>query len=173
MKDYVPREGSTAGKALAYLRAHGETAAGPLAEACDANAGNIGSLLEYALRNGVIALEKRDGLRYFTVGNGEPIERDKDTEILDTRRPDQRKLAPGIDIDKVLHQPRKESSDSIVFKAPGPTKPEAVPAPLRIALWSDGRLEIWRRHVDEPVVFKADETRELCRYLDRIVEVAA
>lgn len=44
----------------------------------------------------------------------------------------------------------------------------AGPAGIRIALWSDGTLQIQRAATDL-VVFSADETRVLVRYLDHIV----
>lgn len=47
----------------------------------------------------------------------------------------------------------------------------AGPAGMRIALWSDGVLQIERSNTvggaAEVVLFSADETRALVRYLDR------
>ena len=43
----------------------------------------------------------------------------------------------------------------------------AVPAGLRIALWSDGKLEIWRGD-DDLMLLSRQEVRQLVAYLDSI-----
>lgn len=45
----------------------------------------------------------------------------------------------------------------------------AAPAGLRFALWSDGKLEIWRGD-DEIVLMSQAETQQLMHYLDRMRE---
>ena len=45
----------------------------------------------------------------------------------------------------------------------------AVPAGLRIALWSDGKLEIWRGNDDLMILSRA-EMQQLMHYLDRMRE---
>lgn len=75
MNAYVPREGSAAGQAVAYLRENGETASGPLAAALEVSIANLQSMLEYAVRNGAIRMEKREGLRYWSIGTGAVLER--------------------------------------------------------------------------------------------------
>jgi hypothetical protein len=44
--------------------------------------------------------------------------------------------------------------------------PSAPPAPFRLALWSDGTLEIYRG--DKGLIFSSDETQAIVRYLDRL-----
>ncbi len=47
------------------------------------------------------------------------------------------------------------------------------PAPkgMRIALWSDGQMQI-QRNADEMILFSVEETRLLVRYLERLAESA-
>lgn len=67
---YQPRTGSVAARAIAYLAAVGiPVAARPLADAVDSEPDVLATSLVFALDEGMVVREKRDGLNWYRLGN--------------------------------------------------------------------------------------------------------
>jgi len=96
---YIPRPGSVAEKALAYLQEEGTSSSRVLADALGQPVSAMWNLLEYAVRNGAIERNMKGGLLYWSVGDYLPKPREPEEPLL-TRRG---KLVEGPEIDKVLH----------------------------------------------------------------------
>ena len=71
---HEPRPGSAGGKALAYLRAHGPTQHAALATAIEVPEDELEGLLRFPCRMGVLATEERNGVRWWGVGDGKPVD---------------------------------------------------------------------------------------------------
>lgn len=172
MKNYAPREGSYSGKALAFLMANGETPTGPLSEAIGCEPPQLHGMIEHAVTNGAIAVEKRDGLRYWRVGDGLALLREKD-EPIPPRRHRRIKPAPGVNIDEAHVGARGEAAGvGIDPEVVRDARPESDA--FACALWSDGRLSIINPSGGKDMLLSPAETKVLVRYLDQLAtEVAA
>jgi len=190
---YKPRAGSVAERAIAHLIEHGPTAGVPLAEAIEADREALAPSLSTAMQFGAVKREKRDALWWYEIGDGTPQVRNEEPDDLPimqlvvpaTNTPKARSTVirardavtateacdgAGAELPSRIAGIRKASSESAQDggKELGSLHAEErrdPPPGLRIALWSDGTLEI-RRDADDLVLFTKDETRELVDYLD-------
>lgn len=178
MINYTPRAGSAPALAIAHLQglAPGtELTTAVLAEALDMDMTCVPSCLEYAVKHGMLAREKRDGRLYWRLGDGVPVPTPDDDDP-----PKQRTVKTNVVALPDL--PRWPGLDNIPPPAPKPakrgpkpqlaTRPEAPARDaadlLRIALWSDGLFVIERG--TERIEFTRHETQQIVGYLDRLGE---
>jgi hypothetical protein len=73
MSDYQPRSGSTADLTLQHLRAHGATGEIALAAAIDKEAGELGALLSWPIKQGAIKKEVVGDEWVYDLGDGVPL----------------------------------------------------------------------------------------------------
>lgn len=182
MKTWSIKAGSVAERVVEYLREHGETATSPLAEAVETASTGLRSCVELAIRNGAIATEKRGGIVFWRLGDGKAIEREKDEPLQASHAKTLAKpLTDGVDIDKVLHGGRVMTMREIMDAEDGGPD-QGPPAPFECmrmphalfacAIFNDGRLVLEFDGI-ATLELAIAQTRELCRYLDRIAEPAA
>lgn len=177
---YTPTPGTIPHRTAEILRALPAGSRGlsgaQLAEALGQSGMNAGAILAVPRQHGFFKAEKIDGLLFWSMGDGVPL---KPAEADD--EPIVRRIVPAN-----TKQPRMAE---IVKDSPPPPPPKIVdkPAPvgvdidaasprkkpaagLRLALWSDGALNIERGA--ERMEFGVDEVRQIVAYLDRIGEAA-
>lgn len=123
--------------------------------------------LATALRHGALKSRRLDGIKFtlWSLGDGSALapvgDRDADdAEPLNPTPP----APPGLVPNSIFALGR------FIKPEPELAKSASADAGMRIALWSDGTLEI-HRSGGRPVVFEADETAQLVHYLDRIAQV--
>lgn len=128
-----------------------------LAEAIHQPGVKLGPYLVTAVQHGALASRKVGKLAYWSVGAGTPLVRGAVDGEDDEEEPAPQRLS------------REVSNKPLVASLRKPTLRTAapVPAPMRVALWSDGTLQI-ERGPDDVVLLTADETKALVRYLDRL-----
>lgn len=194
---YKPRAGSVAERAVEHLLAHGETAAHPLADAIDADREALTASLSTAISYGAVKRERRDGLFWYSIGGGEPVPREDEPDDIpiiqrlvpstntpkapstvirarDAVLPTEACDGAGGELPSRIGGTCKAASESAqdAGKELGSLHAEQrrdPPSGLRIALWSDGTLQV-QRDADDLVLFTSDETRQLVRYLERIAD---
>lgn len=111
---YQPRTGSVADRAHQMLTARGELSAAALADAIDHDdPGSLMACLAIAINHGYIAKTKRNGLAWYSVGDGVPLKKDDEP---DDDPVVQRVVAAGS-------RPKAEP-----VKAVAPVKPAAMAA---------------------------------------------
>lgn len=161
---YTPQPGTIPARALAYFQAQPEghtLSTVVLADELDVNPNGMKAILMHALLAGALKCEKRDGLNFYSLGDGKRLPRDEDDESLVTPQ--------------VVASMTRKAKRKAAMGLSKPVKPKAEPAkddrPLSFALWSDGRFLIERG--PQSVQFAPDETRQLLAYLDRLREVEA
>jgi hypothetical protein len=180
---YNPRPGSVAYLAIEHLRNNGPTGEIALAAAIDKETHELLSNLSWAMKVGGIRREVQGDEWLYSLGDGAP----KGTSAAAP-------AAPAIDeIPTFLPVKRGNGAAHDAIPPAGDARPiqgrEAAPAPihdrrvtgeqlhadersapaptaLRIALWSDGTLEMHRGA--ERMTLQADETRALVAYLERL-----
>jgi len=221
MINYAPRAGSVPARVIAHLEClppDSQLTAAVLADALDIEDTSIHSGVEYTVKHGLLARHKRNGLVYYSLGNGtptrEPADEDDDPIVQRVvpaaeattaaglvRKPRRQRSAdaaqgapesrtslvdvprwPGLDIDKTpaavaapapalaprvttAPKPRAETASPPIAELPPPA------AEFRCALWSDGRLHI-ETYPGNFLLLTKDETRELVKYLERMVEAS-
>ena len=152
---YEPR--GIAAAAIAHLKTlpTGQWLASvPLADAVDTDCTTLSSSLAPAVRRGLVARSKIDGLLRWSIGDGKPLPVEEDEEL-------DEKSARSRPASKALKVPQ------FVPKAAKAKKPKASKdTALRIALWSDGTLNVHRGR--EQIAFSRAETEQIVRYLDRL-----
>lgn len=167
MTPYAPRSGSVAAKAIEYLQVNGETATSPLADAIDAEAKNLLASVEYAIRNGAIAVRKRDGLNWYSVGNGQPIQRAADEEDDELPPLPARKGDTAVSLLRKVRQAAEP--DAAVIAQEGIERarwtPPAEPE-FACGLYSDGRFVV--ELGDKVIVLKREHTEALIRFVERL-----
>ena len=142
---------------IEYLRTLPAGTAVPSAELAElvgvSPAGEIHSLLDYAVRKGAL-VKRRDPAdmrrQLWLLGDGTPPDGQADAEP-DTDPPRQTVVPPS-----------QWARGATLQHYP----PKPAPARLRIGLFDDGELVIERGR--ERVTFTATETRQICAYLDRL-----
>jgi len=188
---YNPRPGSIADRAMAHLKAHGLTANVPLADAIDADSGAISASLSTAVRFGAVRRETINGVLCWSLGDGAPPAPDDHDDDPIVQRvvnvsadtvpargaawPEVGEITPpdAGTISSVAETPSPilatESAIAETVEADGGEVLSAASASagLRIALWSDGALQLRRSDVDIAVL-SGDETRQLIDYLRQV-----
>lgn len=159
---YIPQPGTIPARALAYFQAQppGHTlSSAVLADELDVNRNGMKAVLAHALLGGALKCEKREGLNFYSLGDGQRLPRDIDDEEL---------VTPSVVAAMARKARRKvdRPARSAVVSADKPKEDR----PLRVALWSDGRLLIERGQ--QQMELSPDETRQLVAYLERMVEAA-
>ena len=145
---YTPLRGGIADRAIAYIQANGSTATRVLADGIGVESSGLQGSLMPCVKHGLLRKAKTNGLIVWSIGDGQ--------------------AEPEEDDDPPIHRTgwANGTIDAPIAAAPA-KKPEA--APLRIALWSDGVLQIQRGDdLDDVVLFTADETRALVKYLEQM-----
>lgn len=177
---YEPKPGSVAQRAIAHLETLAPGAAlstGALAEAIGVAPALIGGSLESPLKAGVLLAHQRGGhsksprfwaLAMRTNGMAAGPAPAADGSVVAKPR------AAGHDVEALSAPERPRARRSVSESKPAAplTRPAAASSSeMRIALWSDGVLQIERPAVGgaaELVLLAPDETRALVRYLDRM-----
>ncbi len=181
MITYAPRAGSAPALVIEHLQGLSPGAELPtavLAEAVDIESACLPSCLEYAVKHGMLAREKRGTRLYWRLGNGVPL------PVPDDDDPPRQRVVKteGAALPDL---PRWPGLDTLPPPAPAPKKRGPKPgtgamqlvprcgdavgsAVLRIALWSDGQFVIERG--SERIEFTRHETQQIVGYLDRLGE---
>ncbi len=162
MIDYAPRPGSIPARVIAHLAAlpaGTELATAVLADELDLDAACVPSCLEYAVKNGMLARDKRGHRIFWSLGNGEVVIRESAGDAIDD----------DPIVQRIVSASATNMPPSSVRKPARSPSMSSVPRPLRVALWSDGQLQIQRGDF-ELILLAPDETRELVRYLERLGE---
>lgn len=160
--DYTPRPGSIADRAYLELEARGERSASALADAIDVEASSINPCLNVAVTHGYIKRTKRDGLNWYSVGDGVPPAKaapadDEPDDDGEGARAVQRVVPARDAVPMVVQHVAAPPAVPARTRAPnGNFDPEPPPAkagdaspfgargPLRVAQWSDGAVQIYR-----------------------------
>lgn len=152
---YEPRPGTVPFRVLAYLEGKPsgeEVPTGTLAFDLGLDASAIPACMEGALRDGLVFRRQRGG---------------------HSRAPffwslvDHNKEAPApVPAPQVEPAPEHKPEPTAVVVAP-PASAASAHKPMRIALWSDGTLEIRRDELDL-VLFTREEARQIVAYLEAI-----
>lgn len=152
-RPYEPVAGTIPAKVLEYLRAHPDVSlsTSELSASIGQTGANLHPFMAAAVKAGAVVTSKGgDGrLTYWSLGS---------TEVDEPERP----LTPA--------PPMPPLTCRSAFDYGGTPSPPSPPdGPLRVALWSDGVLQIMR---GDSLVAKLDpeETRAIVRYLDRLAE---
>lgn len=163
---YRPHYGSVPDRAIAHLRAAGgAVAARPIADAIDVDLDVLHNALRMALQSGTVVKEKREGLIWYSLGNG-PLPAAEQVGDVD---PDEVDDAPIVQ--RVFHAPQRASSPV--------EKPEVAPlprvragtAPFRCGVFSDGELHLQK--AGQSIVLERVEFETLVHFLERMAEGAA
>jgi len=190
---YVPQPGTIAARAVAIVRALPEgqcIANAVLAERLDQQSSFVIAGMEAPLRYGLVERVKNGRLVSWRRGNGRPRGTLLEPDEVDTDPPRQRIVkAPAVALPDVprwpgLGEPAQpvaldKSAKKLLDDLARPTgngpaavvSPAAPPKGMRVALWSDGTLQI-QRSVGDVIVLTVDETRLLVKYLERLGESA-
>jgi hypothetical protein len=136
----------------------------------------LGPYLKTAIAHGEFKSRREGRLAYWRLGDGRPpvrptIDGEEDDDDEPARpaapQPKQRKAAAA----EPASPRRSVAPDSAESPCDGAqtqiTQTSLGDGPLRVALWSDGRLEI-QFPFGQGVVFTPDHTRQLVDYLDRL-----
>ena len=136
----------------------------------------LGPYLKTAIAHGEFKSRREGRLAYWRLGDGRPpvrptIDGEEDDDDKPARpparQPKQRKAAaaePASPRRSVAPERAESPCDGAQMRV---TRTALGAGPLRVALWSDGRLEI-RCSGGGAVVFPPDQTRQLVEYLDRL-----
>ena len=137
----------------------------------------LGPYLKTAIAHGEFKSRREGRLAYWRLGDGRPpvrptIDGEEDDDDEPARpaapQPKQRKAAAA----EPASPRRSVAPDSAESPCDGAHKHvdevRIVAGPLRVALWSDGQLEI-RCSAGAAIIFPPDHTRQLVDYLDRLV----
>jgi hypothetical protein len=161
---------------LKTLPAGAEISTAELAAAIGQEGVKLGPYLVTALNHGALRSRKVAKLAYWSLGDGTPLvrptikgEEDDDEPARPAApQPKQRKAAAA----EPASPRRSVAPDSAESPCDGAHKHvdevRIVAGPLRVALWSDGQLEI-RCSAGAAIIFPPDHTRQLVDYLDRLV----
>jgi hypothetical protein len=177
---YSPTPGTIPHRAADILRAlpagsRGLSAA-QLAEQLGQPGMNVAGFLAVPRQHGFFKAEKIDGLLFWSMGDGVPLKAAEDDDEPPVQRvvPANTKPARMAEIVKDSPPPpppkivAKREPVGVDMDAASPRKKPA--ACLRLALWSDGALNIERG--TERMEFAVEEVRQIVAYLDRIGEAA-
>lgn len=138
----------------------------------------LGPYLVTAQRHGALRMTKRGKLSFWSVGDGKPATVDEqlasdddDDDPPDPARRPVVKLSARSIFDQAAAlehtSPRRSlNPEPALSQCASTRKPPALQS-LRVALWSDGTLEL-NRGPDDVVLLTVDETRQLVAYLDRM-----
>jgi hypothetical protein len=195
---YTPQPGTIPHRVIAWLRRQpvGEEFAGPvIADKLDlAESGGLVACMAAAVRAGLVTSRKRPGERmlYWSLGDGKALpkpaedEPDEPLSKAPTTLPDPSKwrlpfsptatpsaapqLEPELRAKRKAKAPRPDLAGYVAaIDERHPPDQAADEQGMRIALWSNGVLEVRRSTVGgavELVLFSADETRQLLHYLE-------
>lgn len=159
---YKPRAGSSAEAAIHHLAAHGPMLATELADAIDVESKAIHAGLGTAVQYGAINQWLEDGRTWYGLPGQAPEAADLAAQTFE-----------GQDSQQVL-KAEPATADATDRDAPAMTSPVGGPmgagqaaaaAPaggIRVALWSDKRLQIGE------TCYSVEETRAIVGYLDSI-----
>lgn len=185
MTTYTPKPGSVADRAIAHLQsqppAGAEVSTSALAEAVGATGDSIRMCLQPALDAGAVFARKRGGHvrspMFWSIKdhslpvNGSPsrpLTLTVDTQGLPDEVVEQLSKPERLAREAAQEAPAASQPKPEVARRPAPKVAPATPdLGLRIALWSDGTLQIQRDAADL-VLLTAAETRALVRYLERL-----
>ena len=143
---YTPLRGGIADRAIAYIQANGSTATRVLADGIGVESSGLQGSLMPCVKHGLLRKAKTNGLIVWSIGDGQAEPEEDDDPPIQRVVP-----ANGAQV----------------------TANTAPAAALRISLWSDGVLQIQRgADLDDVVLFTADETRALVKYLERMAETS-
>ena len=170
-----------------------------LADALDLDAPCVPSCLDYAVKHGFVIRDKREGRIYWRLGDGVPLAPAEDDDPIVQRvvpagaattspalaRKPARQRRPLVDVPawpgvmctpgSNLPPPDPDEQGSVAKTAHVELTPVVSPGKppkgMRVALWSDGQLQI-QRSLGDVILFTVDETRHLVRYLERLGEGA-
>jgi hypothetical protein len=157
------------------LPAGAEISTAELAAAIGQEGVKLGPYLVTALNHGALRSRKVGKLAYWSLGDGTPLVRptikgeedDDEATRPAAPRPKQRKAAaegPASPRRSVAPEPAETPCDGAHKHF---DEVRIVAGPLRLALWSDGQLEI-RCSGGAAIIFPPDHTRQLVAYLDRL-----
>jgi hypothetical protein len=178
---YEPLPGSIPDRAIAHLRTLDAGAAlstSALAEAIEVDSKSLVAALDAARRRGALQSVRRQGtlLLFWSLGTGVPLPARPVDEDDDIKRPE---LPAGAPVPpSVFHlanlatsnpglSPREQIASMSAAARGRAEKVAEDDEAMRIALWSDGALEI-RRPGGETTLFTKAETQQLIAYLDSI-----
>lgn len=181
-RGYKPREGSIAARAIEYLAAHGETNGAALAQMLDFEpATTLQACITAAIDAGLITKRKKDGINWYSApGAGVKTEPEPDPAPADDADVDTAPMIQRIVPANGTRAPATQAARSVFDLGTAAAKraadkPAAAPAAdattVRVALWSDGTLEIRRCRAERTVelcMLDAAETRGLVHYLERM-----
>jgi hypothetical protein len=166
---YTPRAWSIPDrciKHLAKLDKDAEISTARLAEALDVDANSLATILDPARKHGLLRATRKPQtgrVLYWSIGNGEPAPA-PDDEDGDDAPLHPAPAMPGAQARSVFDMGASLApAGETAARGRQSTSPDA----LRIALWSDGTLQI-QRQAGEVVLSKA-ETAHLIAYLDRVL----
>lgn len=122
MKPYETQPGTVPHKVLAYLQRHmmsgAELSTAELADAVDADRNALQSQLATAVRHGAITKSKRNGIAYWSLGDGKPrapLHEQEPDEPLATATPDPALAKPAthwpVVVPRATSTPRRPTSD--------------------------------------------------------------
>jgi hypothetical protein len=178
---YAPQPGTVAFRAFAYLESlpeGAEISSGQLAEAINVPSSNLLPCLHAALAAGKLFRRQKDAhprspaFWSLTDMSAQP----RPTIPRGAPLPPKKPAAQAVASAPAAAAPAAEAAPnpaaaSAPAAAPTPARPpasrSATSAPVRLALWSDGTLQIQRDAADV-VLFTRDEARQIVSYLEAI-----
>jgi hypothetical protein len=196
---FIPRPGSVADRAIAYLQSHpaagAELSSAALAEAIGAPLGSIVPCLQPALDAGLVHARQKGGHarspKFWSLAVSKIEDRawfPKPTAAKPARAAAPAKTCAPVSADNepplTAVEQRVPESWTAGQRLPARQAPaeqanpergvQLEPRVMRTALWSDGSLEIRRGTASRTVdllILTADETRALVRYLERMADL--
>lgn len=171
---YSPQPGTLSFRAVEHLKSLGadvEPSTAELADALDTSINGLPTSLEYALKHGVL-IARKDGrvLRWSLGRAGAPLPASDDEDD----DPPRQIVVPADanplgDMRWMLPFSAQTSVNGVKpARAKSVETAKTEPQPMRIALWSDGTLEIRRDSLADLVLFSRDEARAIVDYLNAI-----
>lgn len=165
---YTPRPGSTGDQVLQIIRARGPTAGSVLAAELDQSETGLANLLAWAMSKGGIKRHVHGDEWIYSEGDGveaaaAPVA-PAAPPVRGPATPPAKPAMPRADIPRSVRLLDEAFTQHEREQAARPPLPAADPdKPLRLCIWSDGRLEI-HRGLDEFALDKA-ETLQLVHFL--------